>query len=66
MAQNPAAKWLYDHWSPEYLPNNEWTAVTAGGTVIHDKSLDIVIDAVISQGLLEEVTYAFVTFDLWQ
>jgi hypothetical protein len=66
MAYNSGSEWLNQHWSPDYLPNNEWVAATGDGIIAHNESLDSVIYQVKDKLPVEDVTFAYITFDIWQ
>jgi hypothetical protein len=62
---HPASLWLYTHWSKEYLPNNMWVAASSEGIIMRNENLDIVINEVSNQNL-NNIVFAFITFDTWQ
>jgi hypothetical protein len=62
----PGSDWINAHWNPDFLPNNMWVAATSNGIVAQNESLDPVIAFARENFGLNQVTFAFVTFDLWQ
>lgn len=58
--------WINAHWNPDFLPNNMWVAATSNGIIAQNESLDPVIAIARQDFGLNQVTFAFVTFDLWQ
>jgi hypothetical protein len=66
MPRHPGATWLYDHWSDNFLPNNQWVAANSDGVVASGNSLDEVIKDVRERYNPEEITFAYITFDLCQ
>lgn len=67
MAQHPGSVWLQKNWNDATLPNNEWVAATASGVVAHDPSLDNVIQSLRDTAYtVDDVIFAFVSFDVWQ
>lgn len=65
MVTHPGSIWLYDHWNSDDLPNNRWVAASANGILAQNEDLDVVLKEV-GDVDLRTVTFAFITFDLWQ
>lgn len=66
MAAHAGAERLERHWNQQFLPNNHWLAATDERLVASSPSLDVVIAEALSRYTLDPVSFAFVTFDLWQ
>jgi len=66
MADLPGSDWLRANWNEEALPNNSWVAVTENGVVAENESLEPVIAVVRDHYDWNEVSFAYITFDLWQ
>lgn len=66
MPQYSGLSWLHQHWDESYLPNNEWVAATGNGLVANALSLDDVISEAVENNSLDQLAFAFVTFDLCQ
>ncbi len=66
MTARSASNWIEEHWSPDELPNNEWIAASPVGIVAHNASLDEVIQEVQNSYKLDELAFAYASFDLWQ
>jgi hypothetical protein len=57
--------WLDQNWTE--LPNNNWVAATDNGIVSQDESFDQLIVVLKSLDIpIDNVSFAFATFGLWQ
>lgn len=65
MINRDALVWLQQHWSPEYIENDSWVAVSSNGIIAMSGNFESVVDACDSWPP-DSIVFAFASFEVWQ
>lgn len=60
------SEWISAKYGDALLPNNRWIAVYNKDIVASDESIDTVIQKVDENYELSSVSFAYITYDVWQ
>jgi hypothetical protein len=64
--QNAWSPWVYEQFTARNLPNHQWIAVTDNRLITSSESLDVVISVVDANYLIDNVDFAYITYDICQ
>jgi hypothetical protein len=63
---NAWSPWIYEQYIARNLQDHQWIAVTDNRLIVSSESLDVVIGVVDANYLIDNVNFAYITYDICQ